>query len=250
VAWSWEFGDGGTSTAQSPTHDYAAGGTYRVTLTVTDEHGGSATHATDVEVADEDCERIHQDPQEQGRRREAPRDGFDQDLAGGDVDEDGVADHDDICPNAADPGQEDFDLDGKGDACDPDADADLAPDGADNCLLLANPDQADRNADREGDSCDDDLDGDEVDNAFDNCPALANPDQADVDGNNVGDACLPIADKVGKIAASRGEASRKAVSVPVGTQVAPSTPALAGLGIGGVLLLAALAFVMVRAGRR
>jgi len=37
VSWSWDFGDGGTSTEQNPTHVYAGPGTYRVTLTVTDD---------------------------------------------------------------------------------------------------------------------------------------------------------------------------------------------------------------------
>jgi chitodextrinase len=37
VAWSWDFGDGATSTEQNPTHTYASAGTYRVTLTVTDD---------------------------------------------------------------------------------------------------------------------------------------------------------------------------------------------------------------------
>jgi len=36
VSWLWNFGDGNTSTAQNPGHTYAAGGTYTVTLTVTD----------------------------------------------------------------------------------------------------------------------------------------------------------------------------------------------------------------------
>ena len=39
AAWSWAFGDGGTSTAASPGHTYAAGGTYTVTLSVTDDGG-------------------------------------------------------------------------------------------------------------------------------------------------------------------------------------------------------------------
>ena len=34
---SWNFGDGGTSTATNPSHTYAAGGTFDVTLTVTDD---------------------------------------------------------------------------------------------------------------------------------------------------------------------------------------------------------------------
>lgn len=35
----WRFGDGGTSTSASPTHDYGAPGTYNVTLIVTDGNG-------------------------------------------------------------------------------------------------------------------------------------------------------------------------------------------------------------------
>ena len=35
IAWSWTFGDGGTSTLQNPTHQYAASGTYWVCLTAT-----------------------------------------------------------------------------------------------------------------------------------------------------------------------------------------------------------------------
>jgi PKD repeat protein len=36
VSWVWDFGDGGNSTQQNPTHDYTIGGVYTVTLTVTD----------------------------------------------------------------------------------------------------------------------------------------------------------------------------------------------------------------------
>ncbi|MBD3163252.1 MAG: PKD domain-containing protein [Candidatus Eisenbacteria bacterium] len=42
ASWDWDFGDGGTSTAQNPTHDYTAPGDYTVTLTVTGP-GGSDT---------------------------------------------------------------------------------------------------------------------------------------------------------------------------------------------------------------
>lgn len=38
-SWSWNFGDGNTSTAQNPTHDYASPGTYQVYLTVTGPAG-------------------------------------------------------------------------------------------------------------------------------------------------------------------------------------------------------------------
>jgi len=48
VEWLWDFGDGATSTEQSPTHVYTAVNTYTVTLTVTDN--GQATAVTTQEV--------------------------------------------------------------------------------------------------------------------------------------------------------------------------------------------------------
>lgn len=44
VSWSWNFGDGVTSSDQNPTHEYAAPGSYIVTLTVTDDSGLTASH--------------------------------------------------------------------------------------------------------------------------------------------------------------------------------------------------------------
>ena len=38
TAWSWDFGDGQNSAVQNPVHEYAAPGTYTVTLTVTDSN--------------------------------------------------------------------------------------------------------------------------------------------------------------------------------------------------------------------
>jgi Tol biopolymer transport system component len=43
VAWSWDFGDGGSSTAQSPSHVFAAPGRYTVRLTVTDDRGAESS---------------------------------------------------------------------------------------------------------------------------------------------------------------------------------------------------------------
>jgi PKD repeat protein len=41
TSWSWQFGDGGTSTLQNPTYVYNAAGTYTVTLTVTNADGSN-----------------------------------------------------------------------------------------------------------------------------------------------------------------------------------------------------------------
>jgi PKD repeat protein len=39
VAYSWTFGDGGTSSLASPSHTYAAAGTYSVHLVIRDVYG-------------------------------------------------------------------------------------------------------------------------------------------------------------------------------------------------------------------
>ena len=51
VGWSWDFGDGGTSNLQNPTHVYTADGTYNVTLTVTDASGCQDNISQPVTVA-------------------------------------------------------------------------------------------------------------------------------------------------------------------------------------------------------
>lgn len=43
TTWFWDFGDGNTSTLSSPTHTYAAAGTYTVCLTVTNACGTDST---------------------------------------------------------------------------------------------------------------------------------------------------------------------------------------------------------------
>jgi hypothetical protein len=82
---------------------------------------------------------------------------------GGDFDMDGVVNENDICPLIADPGQEDADMSGFGDACeainpftgmlDADSDADGFTDDTDNCVHIAN-NQADSGLiDGIGDAC-------------------------------------------------------------------------------------------------
>jgi PKD repeat protein len=50
VSWQWDFGDGGQSTEQNPTHSYGAAGTYPVTLTVADDQGQTDTESKSVTV--------------------------------------------------------------------------------------------------------------------------------------------------------------------------------------------------------
>ncbi|MCP4710309.1 MAG: PKD domain-containing protein, partial [Planctomycetes bacterium] len=50
ISFHWDFGDGDSSTAQNPTHEYRDEGIYEATLTVSDDHGGSASDSMKVYV--------------------------------------------------------------------------------------------------------------------------------------------------------------------------------------------------------
>lgn len=53
TAWSWDFGDGGTSAAQNPSHTYAQAGTYTVKLTASNAGGsGSKNKLVTVSLGD------------------------------------------------------------------------------------------------------------------------------------------------------------------------------------------------------
>ncbi|MBW1824425.1 MAG: thrombospondin type 3 repeat-containing protein, partial [Deltaproteobacteria bacterium] len=108
-----------------------------------------------------------------------------------DVDEDGVMDCHDNCPDDANSDQTDIDDDCIGDACDADpndpdnpyrlvdSDSDGVGDACDNCVSDSNPGQEDADSDGVGDACD-------------NCPGNYNPEQEDsypTWRNNCGDAC-------------------------------------------------------------
>ena len=50
TSWSWDFGDGQTSTEQSPVHVYEEGGYYVATLTATDVDGNSVTDEVSLAI--------------------------------------------------------------------------------------------------------------------------------------------------------------------------------------------------------
>ncbi|MDD5187465.1 MAG: DUF2341 domain-containing protein, partial [Methanoregula sp.] len=50
TTWSWDFGDGTTSTLQNPVHTFAADGNYTVTLAATNEYGSTSITINDFAV--------------------------------------------------------------------------------------------------------------------------------------------------------------------------------------------------------
>jgi PKD repeat protein len=51
ASYAWDFGDGGTATGVNASHSYLAAGSYPVTLTVTDNQGGTGTLSKPVTVS-------------------------------------------------------------------------------------------------------------------------------------------------------------------------------------------------------
>jgi hypothetical protein len=70
----------------------------------------------------------------------------------------------------------------------PDQDGDRILDSKDNCPSVANPGQQDANRNGVGDACED-TDRDGVIDSLDNCPLKANHNQADIDRDGIGDSC-------------------------------------------------------------
>jgi PKD repeat protein len=51
ASFAWSFGDGGSSSALNPSHAYSAGGTFNVTLTVTDNQGAASSVTQAIAVS-------------------------------------------------------------------------------------------------------------------------------------------------------------------------------------------------------
>lgn len=53
TSWSWDFGDGGFSNEQHPTHNFSIPGRHNVTLSVTDARGATGTLTKNLRIANE-----------------------------------------------------------------------------------------------------------------------------------------------------------------------------------------------------
>jgi PKD repeat protein len=194
VAWFWDFGDGNTSTAQNPVHDYASDGDFVVSLTVTDNIGVIDAFSQSITTcldSDNDgvCDDFDSCP---GGDDTVDTDGdgtpdfcdLCNDLV--DTDGDGVSDCVDQelnspCPNSVNANGVSLDSDGDG-ICD------------DNDICNGSDDRIDSDGDGIPDGCDDcpnsatgDSDGDGVCDNLDICPN--GDDTIDTDGDGIPDAC-------------------------------------------------------------
>ena len=58
TSWAWDFGDGGSSTVQDPEYTYQTGGTFTVTLTVSNDIGSDTLIQPNL-ITVQEAERIY-----------------------------------------------------------------------------------------------------------------------------------------------------------------------------------------------
>ncbi len=255
VAWEWDFGDGQTSTDQSPILTFGNDPVeLSVTLTVMDDLGSMATTTLTIYFPGlVPCPLANAESQEQTPEPTPPQDGVVPSIAIDDADGDGVEASLDNCPTFANPDQGNADGDHAGDVCDADADNDARFNAADNCWLMANTAQGDEDEDGDGDACDLDADNDGIPDLLDVCRNVPDPGQADADADGVGDACIDTGagDEGAQVPLAAGAASERATAGDQPLKAAGKFPVLPVLGVGVLALLllcvAVLAIVRRRA---
>jgi len=163
TGWQWDFGDGSTSTLQNPQHTYTATGTYMVKLNITGAEGTDLkiepAYITVSELVSTTTTIVPSTTS----------------TALSDVDQDGIPDSQDNCPNKPNGpllGTCSATSDKPGGNCT--SDADCANGCSSNGLCIK--DQRDTDADGKGDVCD-------------NCPTNCNSQQLDADQDGIGDVC-------------------------------------------------------------
>ncbi|WP_282135758.1 PKD domain-containing protein [Seonamhaeicola maritimus] len=194
VSWSWDFGDGNTSSAQNSIHNYATDDTFSVSLTVTDDDGATDVISQDVTTClDSDGDGVCDDQDvcpdfddSIDTDGDGTPDGCDTcpNSATGDSDGDGVCDDLDICPG----GDDNIDSDGDGipdfcDSCNDTVDTDN--DGYNDCIDLEPNSPCPSNVDANGVSID--TDGDGVADCLDIC--YGGDDNSDSDNDGTPDFC-------------------------------------------------------------
>ncbi|MFO1533086.1 MAG: PKD domain-containing protein [Thermoplasmatota archaeon] len=244
--YTWDFGDGFSSSQQSPTHTYDEPGTYLVTLQVTNGQGQSDSSSQLVSVGT--CPTDPPvSPQAGTHPGGPPRDGVSDEAAGADSDGDGTRDALDDCPHVANADQADQDHDGMGDLCDPDVDGDGVGNDIDDCRDVADPSQSDLDHDAVGDACDPDRDGDGVMDVAYDCVASYDPPQADADFDGKGDVCEAILPET--VAAGPAGIPAPDRRLPA-IEVADAAAASNGTAMGGAAALAVAALVIALAAWR